>query len=190
MDDEPDEVIYQRVLCGDRQALTLLVERYYPLLLAFGLRITNDIQIAEDLGQETFIRLLKYRGEAPDAFRPWVFKIIRNLVRDHFRSAFVQREIQFDPDGVGHKNLQTEEEGIENILFREDMKKKAIFLLQNLPLSQREVVILRFYHDLSLEEIAEVTGVPLGTVKSRLYRGLQTARQVLEQEEVKQDERN
>ncbi|GAP06351.1 RNA polymerase sigma factor, sigma-70 family [Anaerolinea thermolimosa] len=190
MDDEPDEMIYQRVLCGDHQALTLLVERYYPLLLAFGVRITNDKQIAEDLVQETFVRLLKYHGEVPDAFRPWVFRIIHNLMRDHFRSAFIQREMQFDPDEERHKKWQVEEETVENVVFREDLKTKAIFLLQNLPLPQREVIILRFYHDLSLEEIAGVTGVPLGTVKSRLYRGLQMARKVLEREEVKYDQRN
>lgn len=190
MDDESDEMIYQRVLCGDHQALALLVERYYPLLLAFGVRITNDIQIAEDLVQETFLRLLKYRGKAPDAFRPWVFRIIHNLMRDHFRSAFIQREMQFDPDGERPKKWQIEGETVENIVFHEDLKTKAIFLLQNLPLPQREVIILRFYHDLSLEEIAGVTGVPLGTVKSRLYRGLQMARKILERGEVKYDQRN
>lgn len=190
MDDESDEMIYQRVLCGDHQALTLLVERYYPLLLAYGVRVTGQVQIAEDLVQETFVRLLKYRGKAPEAFRPWVFRIIHNLMRDHFRSAFMQREIQFEPEGERHKNSQIEEDTIDGIISHEDLRKTAVFLLQNLPLPQREVIILRFYHNLSLEEIAEATGVPLGTVKSRLYRGLQMARQILERERVIHDERD
>lgn len=189
MDSEPDEIIYRRVLCGDRQSLVRLVESYYPLLLAFVVRVTGQVQLAEDMVQETFVRLLKYQGEAPTAFRPWVYKIIHNLVRDHFRSAFMQREIQFEPDEEWYEDLRIEEGTVESIATREDLKAKAILLLQNLPLPLREVIILRFYHDLSLEEIAGVTGVPLGTVKSRLYRGLQTARRILEREEVKHDER-
>ena len=189
MDYEPDEIIYQRVLTGDRQQLALLVDRYYPLLLAFLIRITGQSQLSEDMVQETFVRLLKYKGSAPAAFRPWVYRIALNLVRDYFRSALLWREIQLEPIKEQQEAKWKVEDDVENSINQESLTRKAVFLLQHLPLPQREVIILRFYHDLSLEEIADVTGVPLGTVKSRLYRGLQLARKILEREEVKLDEK-
>jgi RNA polymerase sigma-70 factor (ECF subfamily) len=66
---------------------------------------------------------------------------------------------------------------------------QVIALLQCLPARQREVIVLRFYQEFSLEEISTITGAPLGTVKSRLFHGLRRARMILEQEEVNQDER-
>lgn len=189
MNTEPDEWIYRRALFGDREALGQLADRYYPSLLAFAVRVTGQAQLAEDLVQETFVRLLKYRGDAPATFRPWLFRIAHNLICDHFRSASERREMLFDFDEKRHKGFGVDEDGIESISDHDERKAKAIFLLRNLPLPQREVIILRFYHNLSLEEIAQVTEAPLGTIKSRLYRGLQIARQILEREEVKPDEK-
>lgn len=186
---ERDEAVYLRVLSGDRQALAMLVDRYYAQLLAFLIRVTGQRQTAEDLVQETFIRLLRYRGAAPADFRPWVYQIAHNLVRDHFRSAHMWREVQSRPDEDPEKDTWAGRNDVEDVAIQADDNCEVIALLQSLPVQQREVLVLRFYHELSLDEIAEVIGAPLGTVKSRLYTGLRAAREILERDEVKQDER-
>jgi len=186
---ERDEALYHRVLSGDRQALADLVERYYAPLLAFLTRLTGQPQIAEDLVQESFIRMLKYHGSAPLSFRPWAYRIAHNLARDHFRSSKVRREIASDLDEALEDDPVGETQDAERIAIQADNRAQVAALLQRLPAHQREVLVLRFYHDLPLEEIAEITGAPLGTVKSRLFHGLLRARQVLELDEVKQNER-
>ena len=72
---------------------------------------------------------------------------------------------------------------------RQEYRSQVAALLLRLPTHQREVLVLRFYHDLLLEEIAVITGAPVGTVKSRLFHGLRRARQLLELDEVEQNER-
>lgn len=183
---EWDEALYHHVLSGDRQALADLAERYYAPLLAFLTRLTGQPQIAEDLVQESFIRMLQYRGPAPSTFRPWAYRIAHNLANDHFRSSKVRREIASD---LIEDDPPEEPYDAERMAIQADNRAQVAALLQRLPAHQREVLVLRFYHDLSLEEIAEITGAPLGTVKSRLFHGLRRARQGLELDEVKQNER-
>jgi RNA polymerase sigma-70 factor (ECF subfamily) len=185
---EQDEALYLRVLSGDRQALALLAERYYAPLLAFLTRVTGQVQTAEDLVQECFIRMLKYRGPAPSTFRPWAFRIAHNLARDGFRSAANRREIASNVDEAVEEVAPREAQAAEQLAIQADDRAQVAALLQRLPVNQREVLVLRFYHDLPLVEIAEITGVPLGTVKSRLFHSLRRSRQLLELDEVKQNE--
>lgn len=183
---ERDEQLYARALEGNRAALAELVERYHGPLLKFLFRMTGQAQSAEDLAQETFIRLLTYRGIAPGRFRPWAFRIAHNLACDHLRSAAVRRvQLVADEDGEGMAARQD----VETLALQAFDRRQVAALLQRLPSDQREVLVLRFYHELPLEEIAEITSAPLGTVKSRLFHGLRRARQILEAEEVNQDER-
>jgi len=186
---ERDEALYQRVLSGDSQALASLAERYYTPLLAFLTRMTGQRQTAEDLVQETFIRMIKYHGPAPLNFRPWIYRIANNLARDHFRSSIVRREVAPDLDEATEEGLLDETQDAERMAIQAEYHSQVAALLQRLPSTQREVLVLRFYHDLSLEEIGEITDAPIGTVKSRLFHGLRHARQLLELDEVKQNER-
>lgn len=186
---DSDESLYAQVLAGSRSALAELVNRYHGPLLKFLYRLTGQAQTAEDLAQETFIRLLTYQGSAPDRFRPWVFTIARNLARDHFRSAPVRREVASQPDfdpadcHPGHDGLAVLQD-VETLASQASERRQVTALLQHLPANQREVIVLRFYHELPLEEIAEITGAPPGTVKSRLFHGLRRARRILQAEEV------
>lgn len=186
---ESDEQMYARVRAGDRTALAGLVERYHGPLLKFLTRMTGQPQMAEDLVQETFIRLLRYCGSSPQCFRPWIYQIARNLARDTFRSAAVRRETDYLPDEDQESEWMADPLETENLALQTSDRQQVNALLQNLPARQREVIVLRFYQELSLEEISTITGAPLGTVKSRLFHGLRRARMILEQEEVNQDER-
>lgn len=187
---ESDEQLYACSLAGDREALAELVARYHRPILKFLYRFTGQLQTAEDLVQETFVRLLTYEGETPRCFRAWVFSIAHNLACDHFRSASVRREVVSQPDcDLGNKGLVARQD-VEKLSLQASDRRQVAALLQCLPAEQREVLVLRFYHDLPLKEIAEITGAPLGTVKSRLFHGLRRARTILQAQEVKSNEKS
>jgi RNA polymerase sigma-70 factor, ECF subfamily len=177
-----DEALYAAVQRGDRSALTELVGRYHAVLLKFLYRMTNDSSAAEDLVQEAFLRMITFRGKTPSRFRPWAYTVAANLARDSFRSAAYKREIQEAFDGCD-ESLDPLVASAEDMAFRRGSNQQVGALLQRLPALQREVIVLRFYHELSLEETAQICGTPLGTVKSRLYQGLRHLKTMLEREE-------
>jgi RNA polymerase sigma-70 factor (ECF subfamily) len=185
-----DEQVYARVRAGDREALAVLVERYQSPLTKFLFRMTGQAQTAEDLVQEAFVRLLTYRGAPPERFRPWVFTIAHNLACDTFRSAAVRRETEELPEEEQGSGWIVDPHDVESLVLQAADYRQVNALLQRLPVGQREVLVLRFYHELPLEEIARITRAPLGTVKSRLFHGLRRARSILEQEEESHDEKS
>lgn len=160
-----DEILYQQVLRGSEAALAELVNRYHSPLYKFLFRFTGDPALADDLAQETFMRLLAFRGEPPARFKPWAYTVASNLARDQFRSARhrYERVTDFSDDS---------EDIHEHVTFVPDDRREVSAALARLSPDHRTVLILRFYHDLKLEEIAEVTHTPLGTVKSRLFHAL------------------
>ncbi|MCU0493186.1 MAG: RNA polymerase sigma factor [Chloroflexaceae bacterium] len=167
-----DEQLYQQLLAGDERGLTELVGRYHSPLLGFLYRQTANRALAEDLVQETFARLLTYSGPPPQRFRPWAFTIAANLLRDHVRSAAYRRE---EPPAEGGAELAATDLRLGQV----DDRSAVLPALQRLPPDQRAVVVLRFYHDMKIEDIADVLHAPVGTVKSRLFHALRRLKQEL-----------
>ena len=169
---DEDRTLYRQVKMGDQEALRLLIARYHRPLFDFLYRLMDDRSTADDLTQQAFIRLLTFSGDAPDNLRAWLFTIAHNLAYDYFRSAHRRHENSLDfADGADLMLPETADTLEQMTIFADDQQTIAR-LLQSLPPEQREVVILRFYHDLSLQAIADVVNVPLGTVKSRLFHAL------------------
>lgn len=160
-----DETLYRQVLKGGETALVELVNRYHNPLYKFLCRYTGDTALADDLVQETFTRLLTYQGEPPTRFKSWVYAIASNFARDYFKSAHsrYERATNFNDDAEALP---------DDFSFAPDDRAEVIAALAKLSPEHREVLILRFYHDLRLEEIAEITSIPIGTVKSRLFHAL------------------
>jgi RNA polymerase sigma factor (sigma-70 family) len=160
-----DETLYQQVLSKDEAALVELVSRYHNAIYKFLYRYSGDAALADDIAQETFIRLINFRGPSPRCFRAWVYTIAANLIRDHFRSA-----------GYRYEQATDFEDGVEPTADHDDLvgheHDDVLAALAKLSPEHRETILLRFYHALKLEEIAEITGVPIGTVKSRLFHAL------------------
>lgn len=171
-------MLYRQVSRGNEAALVELVARYHSPIYQFLYRYTSDPALADDLAQETFIRLLAFRGEPPAHFRSWLYTIAMNLARDHFRSTIYRHEpLGFDE----------EVEQIADDHLPEGPNSDLVAALMTLPSAQREVIILRFYHDLKLEEIADITDAPLGTVKSRLFHALKGIKGFLAVTELRYD---
>jgi len=169
----------------DPELLDHLIELYQHRLLRFLLFLTGKREVAEDLFQETWMRVLlrgaQYNGKA--RFDTWLFTIARNLVIDLSRKRTMVSLDEMSDSSEDDRPFEIAMDGpspLEQFQAREDSAEVAEVLLKLEP-SSREVLVLRFYEEMSLEEIAGVTKAPLSTVKSRLYRGLAALKPEVEQ---------
>jgi len=162
----------------DPELLDQLIETYQHRLMRYLMFLTSKREVAEDLFQEVWIRVLRrgsqYNGKA--RFDTWIFTIARNLVIDLSRKRTMasldeMREGAEESDMRPFEIVQEGPSPLEQFQYRENASEVAAVLLTLDP-AYREVLTLRFHEEMSLEEIATVTRAPLSTVKSRLYRGL------------------
>lgn len=160
----------------DPELLDRLIETYQHRLMRYLMFLTGKREVAEDLFQETWIRVLRrgsqYNGQA--RFDTWMFTIARNLVIDLSRKRTMASLDEMREGGEDERPFEIIEDGpspLEQFEVRENAAEIATVILTLEP-SYREVLTLRFHEEMSLEEIATVTCAPLSTVKSRLYRGL------------------
>lgn len=168
----------------DPELLDQLIEQYQHRLMRYLTFLTGKREVAEDLFQETWMRVLlrgaQFNGKA--RFDTWLFTIARNLVIDLSRKRTMASLDQLrDPEGdeAPFEIAEDSPSPFEQFCSREDAAEVTAVLL-NLHATYREVLLLRFHEELALEEIAVVTRAPLSTVKSRLYRGLAALRPEME----------
>jgi RNA polymerase sigma-70 factor (ECF subfamily) len=176
-DDESDEVLMFRLTNGDAGALRPLVDRYQAPLQTYLYRMLNgDFGAAEDSVQETFLRLIRqksYREGQP--VRPWLYRIATNVAVDWLR-----RRRLLPLHDVGQREVTEREPAA--VAERSDQAASVRMMLQGLPEESRTVLILRFYQEMSLQEIAETLDIPLGTVKSRLFAAARRVREEMGEE--------
>ena len=160
----------------DPELLDALIETYQHRLMRYLMFLTSKREVAEDLFQEVWIRVLRrgaqYNGKA--RFDTWIFTIARNLVIDLSRKRTMASLDEMREGGEDERPFEIAEES-PSPLDRYEFKENAAELaqvLRGLDPSYREVLTLRFHEDMSLDQIATLTRAPLSTVKSRLYRGL------------------
>ncbi len=175
-----DAQLARRVQCGHTSDLAPLVERHHSPLLGFLYRLTGgDRPLAEDLTQETFLRALRsiqqYQTSRP--FKPWLYAIAVNVARDHFKRAETRHAITLTDDEL---LALPDPIDLEETIVMDGPRLAAA--ISALPVHQREAIILRYYQDLSLAEMASVSAIPIGTVKSRLSLGLRQLRLWLKDE--------
>ena len=163
----------------DPDLLDRLIEQYQHRLLRYLVYLAGNRELAEDLFQETWIRVLE-RGHQYDGkheFSTWLYAVARNLTIDYLRKKSPlsldgmidglmedERHAPFEPADTRPMAWQ--------VVQQHEQAERISAALISIPAEYRETVVLRFQEGLALEEIATVTGAPLGTVKSRLYRGL------------------
>jgi len=160
----------------DPELLDRLIDEYQHRLMRYLMYLTGKREVAEDIFQETWVRVLlrgsQYNGKA--RFDTWMFTIARNLVIDLARKRTMASLDEMQAPGDDERPFEVVTEApspFDQFEFGEHSAEVAQVLLTLEP-SHREVLTLRFHEEMSLEEIATVTRAPLSTVKSRLYRGL------------------
>lgn len=158
-----------QVRSGEGETLGVLFERYHGPLFNFYARLMGDRTVSEDLVQEVFLRILRYRDtyQPGTPFRPWMYQIARNARMDHYRKT--PRLETFEPDMLPpvapHDSAQQQQEGA--------LLHRALMRLSD---EKREVLILARFQELKYTEIARLLGVELNTVKTRVHRALQDLR--------------
>ena len=182
MSDE-SKIIARGLQKRDPDLLDRLIEQYQYRLFRYLVYVTGNKERAEDFFQETWIRVLE-RGHQYDGkskFEAWLFAIARHLVIDWQRSKKAQSlDSLTDPDQEHPLQFVNESEPspLHQVLTNET-EENVQASLQKIPAIYREVLVLRFHEELQLDEMAGVLSIPMSTVKSRLYRGLEALRGAL-----------
>jgi RNA polymerase sigma-70 factor, ECF subfamily len=186
-----DEQLMLAFASGDARAFSTLVQRHRGPVFNFILRYVQQQQRAEDLLQETWLKVVRGSSEyQPKArFTTWVFTIARNLCVDHARKESFRKAESLDapvgaePEGPSRAELIADEAGPlpDRAAHNAAMRPVLLKALSALPDEQREVFVLREFHGVAFKEIAQVTGVNENTVKSRMRYALEGLRKSLEQ---------
>ena len=176
-----DELI--RLRKGDPDALAALVVRYQHRLYRYLLRLVHDASAAEDLFQQTWLRVAEgiRQYDARRSFDGWLFAVAHNLAIDHLRRRYPRSLDELAEGGltVGEQLASGSEDALDRLLAWERARLLES-AMGEIPAVYREVLTLRFEEEMKLEDIAGVIQAPLATVKSRLRRGLEGLRRQIE----------
>ena len=179
-----DQGLVQRAKQGDEQAFEVLVNQNAQYVFNLAIRLVNNPAEAEDLAQEAFFRAWKslpnYRVEA--RFRTWLYRIVTNLCYD--RLPKLKRELS-DMEIEGSIDLKEDDLGPERSLLSMELEIELHSAIEELPESYRLLITLRHLQEMTYTEIAEVTGQPLGTVKTGIFRARQLLRKRIENYETR-----
>ncbi len=176
-----DSELVARAIGGREESFEELVRRYQRPIAAYVYRMVGDYDAALDLTQEVFIKvygsLARYRSEFK--FSTWIYKIAHNAAIDHLRRHTTRdQSLISESDGVQYElPLKSGRPTPEQESERKERRAEIEAVVSHLPPTYKELIVLRHSHDLSYDEIADVTGLPLGTVKNRLFRAREMMRQ-------------
>jgi RNA polymerase sigma-70 factor (ECF subfamily) len=180
-----DEELVARSVAGDPDSFNQLILRWERPIYALAYRTIGREEDARDIVQDTFLRAYRalpgFKGQAK--FSSWLYRIALNLCRDWVRKQRRTPTVAV-PEGVELSDLASEQgpaESIEDLVARREMSRAVALAMTQLPEEQRTAIILKEYHGLTFQEIADLQGCPLSTVKTRLYQGLSVLRRYLEQ---------
>jgi RNA polymerase sigma-70 factor (ECF subfamily) len=173
-----DEELFRLWQQGQADALEALAQRYHRALLAYLYRLVGQTETAEDLLQETFVSLVREAQSYcyPRPFAPWLYAIAHNLARNHRTSAY-HRHVHVGHGVPEQPTSDSDPSALVERWDRHDELRKALALLT---FEQREVLSLRFGQEMRVQEVAELLGIPAGTVKSRTFQALRVLRQYLQ----------
>lgn len=177
-----DETLLERFQAGDGAGFELLVRRHSPEVYRFVLRFTQSSVAAEDVVQETFLQLYRSADQfdASRRVKPWLFTIAANKARDYLRRRGRKREVPLDAPidaeaGAGRRfvDMLAKNAAQDDADAAFEERRHAVrSVVEQMPDRLREVLVLAYFHRFPYRQVAEITGVPLGTVKSRLHAAI------------------
>jgi len=183
-----DQELIGRYLAGNQSSLEKLIRRHKNRIFAYILMIVKEKELAEDLFQDTFIKVINtirsgsYKEEGK--FIQWAMRIAHNLIIDHFRKAKRIPTIENRDDYDIFEKVRIPVESIEERIITEQIHKDVKKLIDYLPKEQREVLIMRHYGDMSFKDIAEVTNVSINTALGRMRYALINLRKLVDEKNI------
>jgi len=180
-----DRFLAEQSAKGNKNAFKLLILRYQRMVFSFLGKFLFQVQVLEDLAQETFLRAYRhiadFDAEKGASFPTWLLTIARNLAINENAKKKRRRE---HSGSFMDMSQALSEESPQDILEKRNLNSRVHNAINRLPEKFHTAVILSYFDELSLEEIAQIEECPVGTVKSRVFRGKQILRQILEKENV------
>jgi RNA polymerase sigma-70 factor (ECF subfamily) len=186
-----DEELVARATAGDLESFNQLVRRWERPIFALAYRTLGREEDARDVVQDAFLRayrgLPRFKGEAK--FSSWLYRITLNLCRDWIRrerrAPIVPTPAGADPNAFADEQVSPSV-SVEELVGRRQMSDAVARALAELPEDQRTAILMKEYHGLTFQEIADTLQCPLSTVKTRLYQGLSVLRRRLERRQAEQ----
>jgi RNA polymerase sigma factor (sigma-70 family) len=183
-----DQELIGRYLAGNQSSLEILIRRHKNRIYAYILMIVKEKELAEDLFQDTFIKVINtirsgsYKEEGK--FIQWAMRIAHNLIIDHFRKAKRIPTVENRDDFDIFDKVRIPVESIEEKLITDQIHQDVKKLIDYLPKEQREVLIMRHYGDMSFKDIAEVTNVSINTALGRMRYALINLRKLVDEKHI------
>ncbi len=184
-----DQELVQSYIKGDHSAIEVLINRHRSKVYTYILLTIKNQQLAEDLFQETFIKVIqslrsgKYKDNGK--FLSWVIRIAHNLIIDHFRKEKQMNTLSNDETEVDLFNSKKlSDSNIEELIIHGQIRSEIRTLINELPEDQREVVLLRHYGGLSFKEIADQTDVSINTALGRMRYALINLRKLIQEKNL------
>jgi RNA polymerase sigma-70 factor (ECF subfamily) len=178
--EQAQDVLDARLRAGECSAAADLVDRYYEQIYLFMRRLGHDVQVSEDLTQETFLNAWYHIGQLRDgkALSSWLYRIAANVSRLHWR-----RHKDRDASTIEKVDVAGNEPGGAERLGQNEELKRVRVAVSQLPVKLRQVVVLHYMQHLTIAEAAEASGVRQGTFKSRLNRALRMLKRQMAQKQ-------
>jgi RNA polymerase sigma-70 factor (ECF subfamily) len=184
-----DEELVVAYAHGDNTAFDILLNRYKSNIYSYIYFIVRNREMAEDIFQETFVKAIitikQGRYTENGKFRAWINRIAHNLIIDNYRQEKNEQTISNDECEVDLLNNYKLSDGtIEDEIVKEQILSDVKKLINYLPANQKEVLILRYYQDLSFKEIADITGVSINTALGRMRYAILNMRRMAEEKNM------
>lgn len=183
-----DSILVRDYISGDEKALEILIKRHNQRIISFIYSKVMDRDIAEDIFQDTFIKVIKtlkkgnYSEEGK--FLPWVMRIAHNLIIDFFRKSKRLPKFEGSDDFNIFSVISDDKLNAEKQIIKDQIDSNLELLIEELPDDQKEVLVMRIYQDMSFKEISENTGVSINTALGRMRYALINLRKIIDKHNI------
>jgi len=189
MENIDDRVLVNAYINGDEKSFEALLTRHKDKMYRFIFMKVRDTALAQDIFQDAFIKIVNtlkagnYNEEGK--FLPWAMRIAHNLVIDHFRKS---NKVKMISESSSHRDdfnifhtLSLEDENIQETITREELEGQMVGLIDHLPESQRDILLMRIFKEMSFKDIAELEDISINTALGRMRYALINLRKMIEQ---------
>jgi RNA polymerase sigma factor (sigma-70 family) len=172
MSETSDEILMENVKSGNLEEMSVLFERYHLRVYNFFFRLTYDLDVSNDLTQNLFYRMIKYKNSYKSEYsvKSWIFQIARNLHADYCKEEKRSGELFLKSE----KNFVEPSDESEG--YHEEDFERLEKAMSNLSIDQKEIIVLSRYQGMKYEEISEITNQSVGAIKVAMYRAIKQLR--------------
>ena len=183
-----DALLVKDYMAGDESALAILIKRHESKIYGFIYSKVADREVSNDIFQDTFIKVIKtlktqsYNEEGK--FLPWIMRIAHNLIIDFYRKSKKMPLFRETEEFSIFSIMSDDSLTVENQIIADQVEVDIRRLVEELPLDQKEVLIMRMYQDMSFKEISETTGVSINTALGRMRYAIMNLRKIIDKHQI------